>query len=552
MSPLSLSAQPGAVSEEEALRQAQELLRSLGYSELADAPDQSLGHEQSSASLASPTETAPNPPGPSPLTLAEIVGNLDIWPADVLVLENLNFGGTDTIGAGTMVGLVSINGDELLALHRNERYWIPIGLTDLVERANRIASGAAKEDGFVGRLPAQLAREAQVLRDGRMQMAQQSDMAGADVYLYYFGSPACGWCERFLPKLRKALASLDRDFPGRVKFIHASLRIPNKDYEAYVRKLEPDAALPPSSRLFVDAMLQAYDKTNLSIAQPSLLAMNVNGRILDKAMRDGSNLQDLEDMLGRIKRQIAESPESIRPDWVDRSPMPLEQPRAPAPNVVRMTDPTLTGPVAYSQTHNGIAVPGLVLFRDTGRTLVPALSLQELTTPDGQKTWSLSFREVEGPAATGMNRPLMAQWIRFDASNQAALAAAVDELKGLAAKFREWRQVAINNSVSDFRKVIAELEDARFVGRLPGPAFAIPGQEKVPSLDVLFIVGDDPSRATLQTATLQWSPDTIDAFLSLVDQAEALVTALPVEVARLESEREERIDQLQNVDDLFR
>jgi hypothetical protein len=65
-------------------------------------------------------------------------------------------------------------------------------------------------------------------------------------------------------------------------------------------------------------------------------------------------------------------------------------------------------------------------------------------------------------------------------------------------------------------------------------------------------VGEDPSRATLKTATLQWSPDTIDAFLSLVDQAEALVTALPVEVARLESERGERIDQLQNVDDLFR
>lgn len=262
------------------------------------------------------TEAQIAPPQVKSLTIAEIEAEIDYWPATVELKETISFSGGQSVRRGSMLDVQKIAGGQLEVTSGDLFFTIEPELTDLLARAQAIASG---HGNYAGRLPNRLAGRADIPLDGSLRKATAEDLAGADVYLLYLGSPACGWCKRFLPTLESSIKELQRAHPGKLKYVHASMRIPYQDYRAYMQALSPDAGLPPGDRLFVDALMAKLNVESISIPQPAVLLMNASGRVLAHASREDRNLGPLEKLLEKDLPKMLREPASIRPRWAQGS-----------------------------------------------------------------------------------------------------------------------------------------------------------------------------------------------------------------------------------------
>lgn len=265
------------------------------------------------------TVTAPNATAPTAsanvptLSLREIERELDFWPVEVELLEGLQFQGGRSVNAGSLLTIESIANGQLTVRYRDLYFDVEAEITDLVARASAIAAGTS---GFPGRLPTMLAGRAEVPQGGGLRKASADDLAGADVYVLYMGSPACGWCGRFYPTMLAELKKLEREHPGQVMFIHSSMRVSSSDYRGYMKTLGADAGLPPGDRFFSEALMAELNVDRISIPQPSVILMNASGKVLGHASRDGSNLRKLEALLERQLPQMLDNPSQVRPRWM--------------------------------------------------------------------------------------------------------------------------------------------------------------------------------------------------------------------------------------------
>lgn len=247
------------------------------------------------------------------LSLAEIEQELDYWPVEVRLNQTIEFVGGRRAPEGAMLTIENISGGTLSVRYRDLYFDIAAAETDLVSRSSEIASG---QSNFPGRFPALLAGRADVFKGGSLQKARAEDLAGADIYVVYMGSPSCGWCARFLPTMQDQLKKLEKQYPGQLKFIHASMRVPNSDYRGYLQKLEADAGLPPEDSYFADTLMAELNLSRISIPQPSVILANASGKVLAHASREDSSLKKLETLVKRDLAGFLEKPEEIRPRWM--------------------------------------------------------------------------------------------------------------------------------------------------------------------------------------------------------------------------------------------
>jgi hypothetical protein len=322
---ISATAQPSfnGISQEEALRQANELLRQHGIDPTGsdDAAEDSHTTEDSNDSAT--TQTAPNLPQPAenrpafqPLSLEDIRGDADVWPAKVLILEELHFHGGLTLTPGNVVDFAGFHDAEnVLIRYRDNNFFIPANFTDVIERSNRIASGHAKAEGYRGRILEQLDSILVTLSGEEMRRTSSDVLAGADLFLFYISSDACGWCRQFTPKLVKAMQQVERNFPGRIKLIHASVDRNLAEFQTQYTKSGAQAGIPPTDRRWFLDVYSALHPNVTQIPQPSLMLLNANGRLIDSAARDNRNTVAIESLLERLAQHAANA-STLRPQWM--------------------------------------------------------------------------------------------------------------------------------------------------------------------------------------------------------------------------------------------
>ena len=557
--PLFAQPNPQGISMEEALEQANALLRSQGIDPTGD------GLEPHSDKDSVPSRSADNPSATfTPLTLDQVRSNSDVWPAQIVMLETVDFQGGLRLTPGNRVDFAGFADRENVYLDYGEyNLTLPAAFTDLLERANSIASGKAKAEGFRGRLLEQLDGRIVVRDQNQMRKSSSRTLEGADLFLFYMSSEACGWCRQFTPKLVKAVQTIERQYPGRLKVIHASVDRNLNEFQNQYGKIDADAAIPPGDRWFINAFSSLHPGVS-QIPQPSLMLLNVNGSLIDSGARQNRNTAPIDSVLQRLAGFVADS-SSYSPAWTQLdSPLPLANDKAdaliaPVPDFTLSTDPSIAGPEPYPATTNGgLTIPGLVLYDTTATgSRIPALTLQKVPS-DSANThyYVLSFRQVLG-YTVGSSKPLLRSWLlsttRPGTQAKQDLADRVDDFKNLHQKYLRWKETAISNGVTDFQKPIATLFQTRMDNPMSRPALAIPGQNNQPDpdLEVLFSVTGKPENATLKTETITWMLADIDAFTRLIPQIDLLVTQIDNEEMRLLQERREQVEDLQDIDALF-
>lgn len=555
------------------MAQANELLRAHGIDPTGEGLE---GSEEPADPSTEGPEAAPIPPAPvesvtltsakspthAPLDLDAIRADPDVWPAKVVMLETVDFQSGLRLTPGNQVDFSGWQDAENIYLDYGEyNLTLPVGFTDLEERANEVARGQAKADGFRGRLLEQLDGRIVVPEGEGMIRTGAEALGGADLYLLYMSSEACGWCRLFTPKLVKAVAQIEREFPGRLRVLHASVDRNMPEFVQQYRKIGAAAAIPPGDRWYINAYTVLHPGVS-QIAQPSLMLLNVNGRLIDSSARQGSDTSGVEAALDRLPGHLARVDE-LRPAWVAlEAPIPLgsspsDLPPADLPPIVPNTDPTIAGPLPYpAEMSDGRAVPGLVLH-DTKVTdgRVPALTLQAFPAEDGNGVYyHLAFRQVLGKTYSS-SRPLLSIFMesktRSGASAQADLEERVAAFKDLHARYERWKATAIANRVTEFQKPIVTMAHSSYDHPYARSALTRRKDILEDELEVLFMVQNDPQFPLMKTGNVTWMRDTMDAFTRLIPQLDSLVSQLPHEAVRLAGSRQEKVEELQNVDALF-
>ncbi|MEO1581202.1 MAG: thioredoxin-like domain-containing protein [Pseudomonadota bacterium] len=478
--------------------------------------------------------------------------------------ETLDFSGGLTLQEGEELGFLGIhdNGEAHLDYYGEYTFTLPVEYTDLIQRANDIASGKAKSDGYKGRLIEQLEGQVYVKDGGNLRTATQGEIAGADLYLFYHSSKSCRWSGRFTPDLVKTVDRLRARYPGKIRVIYVSSDRNMNELQDHYKTVGASAVMPPRPDWYIDTFSQLHP-TVRQINQPSFMLMNANGRLIDSGMRQESDYASMFSGLEALPA-IAENDTAYVPAWtrvstsaapsasVGSSP-PVATPSALSfvpDEIIQNTDASLVGPIPYTTTlRDGTEVPGLVIHdtRVSG-SRIPALTLQAFPPLEGEPGYySLSFRQVLGK--TYGSKPLLAGWITSVTSRgenaNAELMELVSHYKAVHAKFSEWRQTAVNNGVSNFEKQMYVVPMSHFDTRV------VLRDERDNDLELFFKVFDDPRKATFKGDRWSLTYDELDAFERLIPQIDALVSQLPGEIVRTAQAREQRERDAKSTDALF-
>ncbi|MEM7674240.1 MAG: hypothetical protein AAF212_12930 [Verrucomicrobiota bacterium] len=556
---LTLSAQPSTqgMSMEELMRQANELLRQQGI----DVDGSNHGHDE-------PAHGHDTPPAPEPMAapvstskklgIQEIYKDPDIWPAEIVLIESVEFQGGLRLTAGTPVRFAGFSDIENVSVdYQDYALTLPVGFTDVEERANDVASGKAKAEGFRGRLVEQLGDRVGVLNGGQVQPATPDGLAEADFFLFFFGSNACGWCDRYSKTFVKEVDRAKRAHPGKVKVILASVDNNMSEFQKKYRKVKADAGMTSGDRYFINEFSRLHPKIR-QIPQPSLMLFNANGRLIDSATRRNSDTRELEQLVKQLSQKL-DNRESYIPAWTKLKYVPPTDtfastaPAFETLTIQKSPDPTITGPEPYPATDSsGRAIPGLVMYDNTARgSRIPALTLQKIYNETGTNyQYILAFRQVLGQTY-GSSKPLLNAWLETTTTRgplaDSDLSARVSDFKEIHAKYVRWKDTAISNGVNDFRKPIYALPQTIVDNRVVLRA----STSDPKPLEILFTISGKPENASLKTGNITWMKTDMDAFLRLIPNIDLLVSQLGKEESRLAQEKSQKVNKAQNIDALF-
>ncbi|MEM6640553.1 MAG: thioredoxin-like domain-containing protein [Pseudomonadota bacterium] len=548
---------PAGIDYDEALRQANELLRQSGI----DPEGHADGHSGDAVAVSEPAERS----GFQPLTLSAIKGNPDVWPAEVTMTETVDFSGGLTLRKGQPLSFVGFDkSGEVYVDYGDNQLTLPPNYTDLVRRANDVARGQAKADGFRGRLIEQLDRKVYIKDGDNLRTADASEIDDADFYLFYHSSQSCQWSGRFTPDLVKTVDRLKAEYPGKIKVIYVSSDRNLQELKTHFDTVGAHAVIPPKPQWYIDTFSLHHPRIR-QINQPSFMLMNANGRLLDSGMRRNNDYSDMFAGIEELPAKLANDDLYI-PSWMRLAepramaalgvaPAPLPTPArasTPAPSgpVVGNTDSSLAGPLPYTTTlRDGTEVPGLVIYdtRSTGNR-IPALTLQAFPAHKGEPGfYRIAFRQVLGKTYGG--KPLLAGWITSETRKGARadddLAEQVGHFKALHAKFQDWRETAIDNGVTDFEKEMYVMPRTYFDSRVTRR------NTRDMDLELYFKIFDDPKKAVFKGSNWSLTYADLDAFERLIPQIDSLVSQMPGEIERTARAKDQREDDAKKTDALF-
>jgi len=242
------------------------------------------------------------------LTVEKIKTDPELWPNQVKVSETLNYGAAGKVIAGTVVDFMGFTGPKEISFqYRNQMYRLEPELTDLVSRAERISSGAAKADGWNGRVADYLARKAKKIgASGGMEALAASSMDEKDIFVVYYGSSGCSFCSSALPFLNHTLDLLDKSYPGKVHRVYSTGDDDSAASRHYAQSLGAGWIVAPLGDRYLWNGLETYiPGAERALNYPAVAIITSKGKMLAAAMRQETKTDSVDVVLRKFETMLA-------------------------------------------------------------------------------------------------------------------------------------------------------------------------------------------------------------------------------------------------------
>jgi hypothetical protein len=242
------------------------------------------------------------------LTVEKIKADPELWPNQVKVSESLNYGPAGTVPAGTVVDFVGFaNAKEISFQYRNNLFRLEPELTDLVARAERISSGAAKADGWNGRVADYLTRKAHKIGDGgRMETVAANSFDEKDVFVVYYGSSGCSFCSSALPILKHTLDLLEKSDPGKVHRVYTTGDEDSGAARSYAQSLGNGWIVAPIGDRYLWSGLEKFAPgADRGLNYPAIAIITAKGKMLAAGMRQDTKTDSVDAAVRQLETVLA-------------------------------------------------------------------------------------------------------------------------------------------------------------------------------------------------------------------------------------------------------
>ncbi len=241
------------------------------------------------------------------LTLAQVKTNSENWPTQIKVSELLDFGAVK-IPAGTIVDFQGFEGAHARFQYKGKFYLIEPEVTDLVARANRIASGQAAKEGWRGRFADYLVRRGQVVKAGAFAPVTADMFKDDSIMVVYYGSTTCGYCASAVPFMKLNIEQLERRYPGRILRVYSTGDGENPAARNYARNLGPGWIIAPLGEQYLwGGLAEKIPSAAAALNYPALALVTPKGSFLAAGMREQSNLDSAANVLRKLEDILSPS-----------------------------------------------------------------------------------------------------------------------------------------------------------------------------------------------------------------------------------------------------
>jgi hypothetical protein len=235
------------------------------------------------------------------LTLAQVKTSSENWPTQIKVSELLDFGAVK-IPAGTVVDFQGFEGTNARFQYKGKFFLIEPEVTDVVARANRIASGQAAKEGWRGRFADYLTRRGQVVTAGGFGPVTADMFKENSIMVVYYGSTTCGYCSSALPFLKLSVEQIERRHPGRILRVYSTGEGENPGARNYARNLGPGWIIAPMGDQYMwGGLAEKIPSAATAVSYPALALVTPQGKFLAAGMREQSNLDSAANVLRKLE-----------------------------------------------------------------------------------------------------------------------------------------------------------------------------------------------------------------------------------------------------------
>lgn len=242
------------------------------------------------------------------VTLAKIQDDPELWPNQVKVSETLNFGSAGKVAAGTVVDFMGFaSPKEISFQYRNQLFRLEPELTDLVARAQKIANGEAKAEGWNGRVADYLTRKAHKLgAGGASEPLTSKSFDDNAIFIVYYGSSGCSFCSSALPFLNHTLDLLEQRFPGKIHRVYSTGDDDSGAARRYAQSLGTGWIVAPVGDRY---LWQGLDKhipgADRALNYPALAIITAKGKMISAAMRQETKTDAVDVVLRQYETMLA-------------------------------------------------------------------------------------------------------------------------------------------------------------------------------------------------------------------------------------------------------
>jgi hypothetical protein len=231
------------------------------------------------------------------LTVEKIKTDPELWPNQVKVSETLNYGAAGKVMAGTVVDFIGFTGPKEISFqYRNQTYRLEPELTDLVNRAERISSGAAKADGWNGRVADYLTRKAKKIgTSGSLEGLAANAIDEKDIFVVYYGSSGCSYCSSALPFMNHTLDLLEQRYPGKIHRVYSTGDDDSAASRRYAQSLGAGWIVAPLGDRYLWQGLEKFAPgADKGLNYPAVAIITSKGKMLAGGMRQETKTDSVD------------------------------------------------------------------------------------------------------------------------------------------------------------------------------------------------------------------------------------------------------------------
>lgn len=242
------------------------------------------------------------------LTVEKIKADPELWPNQIKVTELLDYGPAGKIPAGTVVDFMGFTSSKEISFqYRNNLFRLEPEMTDLVARAEKISNGAAKAEGWNGRVADYLTRKAHKIGDGgRMESVAASSFDEKDVFVVYYGSSGCTFCSSALPFLKHTLDLLEKSHPGKIHRVYTTGDGDSGPARAYAQSLGTGWIVAPLGDRYLWQGLEKFAPgADQGLNYPAVAIITAKGKMLAAGMRQDTKTDSVDAAVRELETILA-------------------------------------------------------------------------------------------------------------------------------------------------------------------------------------------------------------------------------------------------------